>query len=241
MTPGAVRQLCDMNKLKIIIPITIIIYFSVVLSPHTLPLSEFNPSEVNIKSPIVLATESKFTYETIELGTKIPFSTEIQYDNLKDACSEPQIIQTGIVGRQTKEILITYYEGKEYDRQQVAIHTYPSQTEIILKGTQKNFQSMPTDSGTINYWCKLGQFSATAYDATCAGCNLTTAIGLKTGFGVVAVDKTVIPLGSQLYITGYGKAIAGDTGGYIKGRRVDLGFDSIGSWWGRREVEVYLL
>ena len=53
----------------------------------------------------------------------------------------------------------------------------------------------------------------------------------------------MIPLGTRLYIPGYGFAIAGDTGGAIIGRRIDLGFDSIADamQFGRRTVKVYTL
>ena len=50
---------------------------------------------------------------------------------------------------------------------------------------------------------------------------------MKQGYGVVAVDPKVIPLYSKLYIPGYGIAIAGDVGGYIKGNKIDLGYDSL--------------
>ncbi len=84
---------------------------------------------------------------------------------------------------------------------------------------------------------------ATAYTAACGGCDGMTAIGRRAGHGIVAVDPRVIPLGTRLYIPGYGPAIAGDTGGAIVGHRIDLGFDS---WrdamlFGRRDVEVYRL
>ncbi|MGH7737478.1 MAG: ubiquitin-like domain-containing protein [Candidatus Tyrphobacter sp.] len=84
---------------------------------------------------------------------------------------------------------------------------------------------------------------ATAYTAHCTGCSGRTAIGLPAGPGIVAVDPHVIPLGSHLYIPGYGFAIAGDTGGDIVGNRVDLGFASYGAAlrFGRREVTVYTL
>jgi 3D (Asp-Asp-Asp) domain-containing protein len=84
---------------------------------------------------------------------------------------------------------------------------------------------------------------ATAYTAGCAGCSGITATGRPAGHGIVAVDPSVIPLGARLYIPGYGFAIAGDTGGAIRGRRIDLGFNSIrdARLFGRREVVVYRL
>jgi 3D (Asp-Asp-Asp) domain-containing protein len=84
---------------------------------------------------------------------------------------------------------------------------------------------------------------ATAYTAGCVGCSGYTATGYRAGHGIVAVDPRVIPLGTKLYIPGYGFAIAGDTGGAIVGRRIDLGFDSLSDavQFGRRPVKVYTL
>jgi 3D (Asp-Asp-Asp) domain-containing protein len=87
---------------------------------------------------------------------------------------------------------------------------------------------------------------ATAYAPTVQetdGDPWMTASGMKSGHGVVAVDPKVIPLGSKLYVEGYGYAIAGDTGGAIKGKRIDVFFYSPDETarWGRRWVRVFLL
>ncbi len=75
-----------------------------------------------------------------------------------------------------------------------------------------------------------------------------TAIGLKpihnpNGISTVAVDPNVIPLGSKVHVSGYGVAIASDTGGAIKGNIVDVYFNTHSECvsWGRRQVEVTIL
>jgi 3D (Asp-Asp-Asp) domain-containing protein/peptidoglycan hydrolase CwlO-like protein len=86
---------------------------------------------------------------------------------------------------------------------------------------------------------------ATAYFGGGGGLNGNgiTAIGLQAKKGICAVDPKVIPLGSRLYIPGYGEALAADTGGWVKGNRIDLVFDSLEDCYryGRRKIKVYLV
>lgn len=91
--------------------------------------------------------------------------------------------------------------------------------------------------------------SATAYCpcSKCCGsgaCGIT-ASGMRAGYGVCAVDKRVIPLGTKLYVEGYGYCIAADTGGAIKGNRIDLCYDThysaLHSGYGHTPVKVYIL
>ena len=84
---------------------------------------------------------------------------------------------------------------------------------------------------------------ATAYIAGCYKCSGITASGMHAGFGIIAVDPHLIPLGTKLMIPGYGRAIAGDTGGAIVGHRVDLGMNTLADAlrFGRRSMTVYVL
>jgi len=70
-----------------------------------------------------------------------------------------------------------------------------------------------------------------------------TATGLRARKGIVAVDPSVIPLGTKLYIEGYGEAQAADIGSSIKGNRIDLCFDSLQECktYGKRTINVYLV
>ena len=84
---------------------------------------------------------------------------------------------------------------------------------------------------------------ATAYLPTDGDGYGITATGIPATYGVAAVDPAVIPLGSRLYIPGYGEAIAADTGGAIYGNRIDLCMESYSECmnFGRRYVTVYVL
>jgi 3D (Asp-Asp-Asp) domain-containing protein len=68
-----------------------------------------------------------------------------------------------------------------------------------------------------------------------------TASGLPAGTGIVAIDRTIVPWRSYVYVPGYGVGFAGDTGGGVKGRWIDLGYDEgeLRSWSGY--VDVYYL
>lgn len=69
-----------------------------------------------------------------------------------------------------------------------------------------------------------------------------TATGLPVGWGVVAVDPNVIPLGTKMTIPGYGEGVAADTGGAVRGAEIDLWFPSLAQAraWGRRTVTITL-
>ena len=84
---------------------------------------------------------------------------------------------------------------------------------------------------------------ASAYLPGDGGGSGVTATGMVARRGVVAVDPDIIPLGSRLYIPGYGEAIAADTGGAIVGDTIDLCMESYDEAieFGRRIVEVYVI
>ncbi|MBX9973855.1 3D domain-containing protein [Cytobacillus firmus] len=88
---------------------------------------------------------------------------------------------------------------------------------------------------------------ATAYTANCEGCSGITATGINLKENpdqkVISVDPNVIPLGSKVHVEGYGNAVAGDTGGAIKGNKIDIFMpsqeDAIN--FGRKTVKVTIL
>ncbi|MGN1319450.1 MAG: 3D domain-containing protein [Lachnospirales bacterium] len=124
--------------------------------------------------------------------------------------------------------------------------------EIIKVGTKEKVAEPEVTGGTtasgLSY-SKVLTIDATAY-CPCSKCcgkwaNGVTASGLKAGYGVAAVDPKVIPLGTKLYVEGYGYCIAADTGGAIKGNRIDLCYGShsaaLASGFGHKATKVYIL
>ncbi len=89
--------------------------------------------------------------------------------------------------------------------------------------------------------------SASAFTANCRGCSgiTTTGINLKKNpnLKIIAVDPRVIKLGTKVYVEGYGYAIAGDTGGGIKGNKIDVFMPNHSSAlkWGRKTVKIKIL
>lgn len=121
--------------------------------------------------------------------------------------------------------------------------------QVIEKGT-KPINTVNTEVGNLSYNKKISM-KATAYTAGPestgkrpgdAGYGIT-ASGIKAQRGVVAVDTSVIPFGTKLYIEGYGCAVAGDTGSAIKGNKIDVFVNTYNEAmnWGVRTVNVYIL
>jgi 3D (Asp-Asp-Asp) domain-containing protein len=93
---------------------------------------------------------------------------------------------------------------------------------------------------------KVLTMSASAYDPTAGrgrSATFRTSTGLRAQYGVVAVDPRVIPLGTKLFIEGYGFALAADRGSAIKGKRIDLCYNTRSQCmqFGRRKVVVHVL
>lgn len=88
-----------------------------------------------------------------------------------------------------------------------------------------------------------GGSSLGVFEATCYALRGTTASGTEAGPGSIAVDPSVIPLGTVLEVEGYGRGVAEDTGGAIRGRRIDVWKSSESACveWGRRPVEVFVV
>ena len=160
----------------------------------------------------------------------IPFETSWIPDS-DLALDRQEIRQPGVTGVIKTRTRIRTENGQEVWREieDEWLDQEPSD-RVIAYGTQITIRTLETDNGPIEYWRKIPML-ATPYSAATSGKTSDhprygiTRSGLPAGFGVVAVDPKVIPLMTDLYIPGYGRAVAGDTGGLIHGKRIDLGFD----------------
>lgn len=192
-------------------------------------------------APEILGTATLFREQIQESKKITPYKTVRKMDPQRDACDRESLIQEGKNGERRIYKKIVYYDDKKYSEEALIGEITSPVDRILVKGSKRIYKTAFTSDGKISYWCKLDNFLATEYDKNCHGCDEWTAIGMKQGYGVVAVDPKIIPLRTKLYIPGYGMAVAGDTGGKIKGERIDLGFESADGKWGRRYVDVYLV
>lgn len=96
---------------------------------------------------------------------------------------------------------------------------------------------------TYSTYKAIYTMEATAYTGDTITATGTTPVRNPNGISTIAVDPSIIPLGSKVYIPGYGEALATDTGGAIKGHRIDLFLNSEDECinWGRQNVSLYLL
>lgn len=197
------------------------------------------------------------TSQTFTKTENIPFETKtVDIDSLY--VGESRVAQEGAEGEKVITMKSVYVGGTLKETYSIDSNvTKLPVDKVIENGTKEKPQPAPAaaapaaSKNTIagyNYSSVI-TMSATAYCPCkkCCGSNAKgiTASGMKAGYGVVAVDKRVIPLGTKLYVEGYGYCIAADTGSAIKGNRIDLCYDThysaLHAGYGHTPVKVYIL
>lgn len=197
----------------------------------------------------VIRVETKEIKET----RQIDYATVVKKDEDMEQGSK-KTIQEGQPGEKETVSKVLYENGKEVSRKVVSetIKKQPVQ-KIVAVGTLNVYT--PSRGGKIIYKDSI-RMRATAYTSDYAstgkgpgsagfGITATGTVAKRnsSSYSSVAVDPRVIPLGTRLYIEGYGYAVAEDTGGAIKGNRVDLYFNSNSEAnnWGVKWVNVYVV
>jgi 3D (Asp-Asp-Asp) domain-containing protein len=151
-----------------------------------------------------------------------------------------QASQTALALEQSRAQRASYIAGLAAQRRlnADAITGLVQQAQSIeAKARQISAVASTTGGGTVE--TVAGTVTVTATGYSLGG---RTATGAPVGWGVVAVDPSVIPLGTRMTIPGYGEGIAADTGGAIQGNTIDLWFPTLAQAraWGRRTVTITL-
>jgi len=154
-----------------------------------------------------------------------------------------RVIQEGKPGEKEIKYLVTYEDGRKTGHKVLGAQVVEKPVnQIVAVSPVRRATHLASRAGKR---IRSLEMVATAYAPFVCGGSKSgrTACGMRAGKGIVAVDPRVIPLGTELYVDGYGYCLAGDTGGAIKGSRIDLGFNTYREAirFGRRMVKVYIL
>lgn len=187
------------------------------------------------------------TVKVLNVSSRLILRDEVQaYQVVKEQDSSlmrgtEEVVQQGRNGLNRLLVREKYHNGLKVGEEivQTTKLVEPS-AQIIREGTAE-----PAPQNSIGYrpYSQVLYMEASAYLPSDGGGGGYTAMGIPATYGVAAVDPSVIPLGTRLYIPGYGEAIAADTGGAVNGYTIDLCMEDYyqAISFGRRMVEVYIL
>lgn len=230
---------------KVLVP-GVIAAASLIATNLSAPSFIAQAAQITASSSSEILTTPQPVHTTSRFESKLVTTTEtldrptITKDDPTRELDDDQVVDEGADGTKTTLTKVYYYEGQKYSSEIVSVNIVDPKPKIISHGTMIVWRTLDTPDGSIRYWRKLHVW-ATQYDSHCPGCNDWTATGMRQGKGVIAVDPSLIKLGTKAYIPGYGPAIAGDTGGAVNGKIIDLGFDDTKtSGWYSHYVDIYL-
>ncbi|KGR77581.1 G5 and 3D domain-containing protein [Ureibacillus sinduriensis] len=218
------------------------------LKQQGIQLNEFDRVENGLEK--VIAPEDRITVVRVEKVTdvveeSIDFAVETKSDSslLK---GKEKVITQGEAGKVARTYEITKKNGKVVEKviKSEEVIQKPT-TKVVAVGTKVVTASVSRSKSSASSSSKEFYVTATAYTANCSGCSGVTATGLalSDGMKVIAVDPSVIPLGTKVWVEGYGNAIAADKGSAIKGNKIDVfvGSDAQANSWGRKKVRIKIL
>ena len=223
-----------------------------------------------LEQSVVSVSMDEQTYDGMEIvinttvisndsySVAIPYETVYQQTDLLDQGVEV-VLTAGVEGQKLCTAEVTYVDGQEAERLVLTEEVIAQPvTQVVAVGTGKGAQNgsepiigdgvIITASGDVLTFTQRKTFRATAYCRTDIG-GETTSTGTVTRVGCVAVDPSVIPYGTRMFIMTqdgeyiYGVATAEDCGGAIKGKRLDLFYETNGECiqFGVRDCDVYFL
>jgi 3D (Asp-Asp-Asp) domain-containing protein len=209
------------------------------LRTAALALGEKDRVNLPLQDTVYPGCEIKVTRvqeKTVKEQFAVPAPTE-RRDDSSLLRGQQNLLREGTPGEGERLIKVVCEDGKEVSRETILERVVrPPVSRIVAYGTG----STVSRGGNVLRFRRAFDARATAYSHNAGS---YTATGHRVRSGVVAVDPRVVPLGSRLYIDGYGYGTALDVGGAIKGDRIDLFFPSEAECrrWGVRWVRVYIL
>lgn len=194
---------------------------------------------------------AQYTTAILEESYEEDFKTE-KRDDSTIYVGQEKVVNSGQSGEGIHKFKVNYKNGEEINRIYLGHDQIKEQeNRIVAVGTKPKPEPKPEPRRSVSTATISGgntmQVTSTAYTAYCNGCSGITRTGLdlrnNPNKKVIAVDPNVIPLGSIVEVEGYGRAIAGDTGGAIKGNKIDVFFPNRDQAlsWGRRSVNIKII
>lgn len=218
----------------------------------TMNTTHTSPEYILSRAGVKLSADDEFHLEKIdEKNTKITVyravPVTVSYNGQKkEVMTSKQTVGDALIelGYNLEDVEAALgLDTKIQENLDIAVKDSDVKMQALAKAQAEQWMpKVQTESGQA-FYRDVYTMEATAYLPTDGNGAGITATGIAAVRGVVAVDPDVIPLGSRVYIPGYGTAIAADTGGAIRGGRIDLCMESYGEAinFGRRNVEVYIL
>ena len=216
------EELADKNNIK---------DANLIFEGQKLILSEDGEISVATPEEVAKTPEVETVQEAVEVAKEEKTETTETKEEATTEATEVETTETEEVTTEASEVEIT--ETEEMTTKAPETET----TETVIKEeTVKPEQDKEVSGRTLTV-------QATAYDGFGMGGMTATGYQITSpNDKVIAVDPSVIPLGSRVYVEGYGEAIAADTGGAIQGNIIDLNMSqSEAISWGRRSVQVTIL
>ena len=197
-------------------------------------------------TPGMLVRVVRVLEDWVQEAETIPYETVWRSDSGLEL-DQLRTDQTGTNGVRKRQVHFIYEDGVQKSREVVEewVERQPT-TKIISYGTKVVIRELETPDGVVRYWRKI-RVLATSYSAATSGKTRDhpeygiTRLGWRARKGIIAVDPKVIKLRTNMYVPGYGAGIAGDTGGMIKGRWIDLCYEEDDLILWKKWLDVYLL
>ncbi len=202
---------------------------------YTIP-PEDAPLRPGITVRVIRVTEAVLSEREL-----IPFENTNQPEPSLEL-DQIRLLEPGRNGIRQTDTRIRYENGSEVSRRtEETVVIREPQDRVLAYGTGIALRTVETEAGVREYWRKVRLY-ATSYHPAALGGDDITATGRKLTKGVVGIDPTLIPYGTEVYVPGYGIGVAADTGAPRSSKRwIDLGYsdDDFEHW--ARYVDVYIL